>query len=232
MRKILVLCLSTLMFVGGVILPASVAADHSVPGVTRTEVEGYDNWGYQGGPPSTTKITCPGGVLIGPPFDCSDSPTDRLHFRDGAGWSCTTSNDPRMSGVGLYTSNGNFDASSNGHVWGEFKIVPMVGCDKDAVYSEEYMDFVEYATSFWVGTWNGQRQFDSDKNAWVGEIKFGSKGVGGDLDGLHFKGTMWITTYTPFPMPYEYIFPYELILPDGTRPFDMPEAEFVGIIKE
>ena len=52
------------------------------------------------------------------------------------------------------------------------------------------------------------------------------------MDGLHFKGTMWITTFTPFPMPYEYIFPYDLILPDGSRPFDLPEAYFVGEIKD
>ena len=84
MRKILVLCLSTLVFVGAVILPASLAAEDSGLGVTRTQIEGVDNWGWNGGPLSNSKITCPGGVLIGPPFDCSDSTTGRLHFRDGA----------------------------------------------------------------------------------------------------------------------------------------------------
>lgn len=226
MRKILAHCLSSLLIVGVMIVPASVAADDSEPGVTRTPIEGFDNWGYKGGPPSDSKITCPGGVLIGPPFDCSDSPTDRLHFRDGAGWSCSTTNDPRMTGVSVSTSNGNFDADSNGPVWGEWKLVPMANCDKDAVYSEEYMDFVEYATSYWVGTWNGQRQFDPDKNAWVGELKAVAKGIGGDLEGLHFKGPMWITTYTPFPMPYEYIFPI------GSMEFDMPESVFIGTITE
>ena len=225
MRKILVLCLSTLAFVGAVIVPASLAAEDSVSGVTRTQIEGVDNWGWKGGPPSTSTITCPGGELM-EPFDCSDSTTGRLHLRDGAGWSCTTSNDPRITGIGLYTSNGNFDADSNGPVWGEWKIVPMVGCNKDAVYSEEYGDLVKYATSFWHGTWNGQRQFDSDKNAWVGELNVDGKGFGGDIDGLHFKSTMWITTYTPFPIPYEYLFPY------GSAEFDMPEAQFIGTIKE
>jgi len=225
MRKILVLCLPTLMFVGALMLPASVAADDSAPGVTRTQIEGFDNWGYLGGPPSNPEIWCPGGELM-QPFDCSDSMTGRLHFRNGSGWSCTTSNDPRMMGVGLYTSNGNFDGDSNGPVWGEFKIVPLVSCNKDAVYSEEYADLVNDATSFWYGTWNGKREFDSDKNAWVGDIKFVAKGIGEDLDGLQFKGLMWITTYTPFPMPYEYIFPY------GSEPFDMPEAYFIGTITE
>ena len=164
--------------------------------------------------------------------DCSDSPTDRLHMRDGAGWGCTTTNDPRMTGVTVYTTNANFDADSNGPVWGEWKVVPMVGCNKDADFSAVYEDFVNNATSFWYGTWNGRRQFDSDQNAWVGDLKAVAKGFGEGLDGLHFKGEMWITTYTPFPMPYEYIFPYEYILPDGSRPFDMPEAEFIGTIKE
>ena len=226
MRKILAYCLSSLLIVGVMIVPASVAADDSEPAVTRTPIEGVDNWGWQGGPPSDSRIFCPGGVLIGPPFDCSDSPTDRLHFRDGAGWGCTDSNDERMTGVSVYTSNGNFDADSNGPVWGEWKIVPIAECDKDAVFSEVYEDLVNNATSFWYGTWNGQRQFDPDKNAWVGELKAVAKGVGIDLDGLQFKGTMWVTTFTPFPMPYEYIFPYD------SEPFHMPESEFIGTIKE
>jgi hypothetical protein len=37
---------------------------------------------------------------------------------------------------------------------------------------------------------------------------------------------MWITTYTPFPMPYEYIFPM------GSEPFNMPEAYFIGEISD
>jgi hypothetical protein len=138
-----------------------------------------------------------------------------------------------MTGVGLYTSNGNFDADSNGPVWGEWKMVPMVGCNKDAVYAEEYEELVNEATTFWYGTWNGRRQFDHDLNAWVGELKVIGQGTGETpgglkLDGLKFKGTMWITTLTPFPIPYEYIFDPEL------QPFEfnMPEAYFIGTIKE
>ena len=33
---------------------------------------------------------------------------------------------------------------------------------------------------------------------------------------MHFKGREWITTYTPFPLPYEYVFP------SGSLAFDMP----------
>jgi hypothetical protein len=220
-----VLRLSTLVLMGAVIVPASFADEYSVAGVTRTQIEGVDNWGWTGGPQSNPTITCPGGELM-VPFDCSDSATGRLHFRDGLAWSCMTAGDSRMTGIGLYTSNGNFDADSNGPVWGEWKVVPVAYCNKDANYSEEYGDLVNDATSFWYGTWNGQRMFDPDKNAWVGELKIVGKGFGGDLDGLHFKGMEWVTTYTPFPMPYEYIFPY------GSVPFDMPEAYFIGTIKE
>lgn len=201
-------------------------------GVTRTQIEGWDNWGWQGGPQSSPTIICPGGELAEIPFPCSDSMTGRVHLRSGSGWGCMTADDPRMTGVGLYTSNVNFDADSNGPAWGEWKLVPMVGCNKDADYSKEYADLVKYATSFWHGTWHGRRQFDSDENAWISDLEFVAKGFGGDIDGLHFKGAEWITTYTPFPMPYEYIFPYDLILPDGSRPFDMPEAYFIGTIKE
>jgi hypothetical protein len=225
MRKILVLCLSSLLVVGAVIVPASIVADDSGLGVTRTPVEGVDNWGWQGGPESKPTITCPGGELVGFPPDCADSTTDRLHLRDGAGWGCMTANDLRMTGISQYTSNWNFDADSNGPVWGEWKAVPIVDCSKDAAYAEAYEDLLELATSFWHGTWNGQRQFDPDKNAWISELRVDAKGFG-DLDGLHFKGTMWITTFTPFPIPYEYIFLY------GSPGFDMPEAYFIGTITE
>lgn len=192
-------------------------------GVTRTEIVGFDNWGWNGGPLKLAKISCPGGELMPGSFECSDSNTGRLHLRDGLGWSCMTTNDQRMTGIGLFTSNANFDADSNGSAWGEFKIVPFLTCDKDVVYKDKYEDLVNSATSFWHGTWNGQRQFDSDQNAWVGELKIVGKGWG-ELAGLHFKGTEWITTYTPFPVPYEFLGVPEL--------FNLPEGYFTGTIKE
>lgn len=225
---------ATILFVIGLLLVSLpvFAAPPGDAGVTRTPIEGWDNWGWQGGPQSSPRIICPGGELAEIPFPCADSMTGRVHVRDGAAWSCVTASDPRMTGLGYYTSNVNFDADANGPAWGEWKIVPMVDCNKDAVFSEAYEDLLSGATSFWYGTWHGRRQFDSDKNAWISELEAVTKGVGGELEGLHFKGTMWITTYTPFPMPYEYIFPPDLVLPDGSRPFDLPEAYFIGTIKE
>ena len=62
-------------------------------------------------------------------------------------------------------------------------------------------------------------------NFWVGELKLVAKGIGGDLDGLHFDGTMSIITYTPTPIPYEF-------LPPALGLFDEPEGAFMGTIKE
>ena len=227
MKKMLVLYLSTLLFAGAVIVPASFAAEKSGFGVTRTQIVGFDNWAWNDTPLSPAAITCPGGELVvdptGGPY-CSDSTTGRLHFRDGAAWTCMTSNDPRMTGVGLYTSNGNFDANSSGSVWGTWTLVPTADCDKDGSYPEE---LVMTAASYWDGTWNGQRQFYSVNgfNIWIGELKIDGKGVGGDLDGLHFNGTELIETYTPFPVPYEF-------LPPVLGLFNEPEGEFIGTIKE
>ena len=210
-------------------LTSLAVADDSKPGhgATRTHVEGVDNWAWNDTPLSPPTINCPGGELVVDPFSgpyCSDSKTGRLHFRDGVAWSCITSDDPRMTGVGLYTSNGNLDANASGSVWGTWTIVPAEDCDKDGSYPEE---LVINAPGYWQGTWNGQRQLYSVNgfNVWIGELKLVGKGIGGDLDGLHFDGTELIRTYTPFPVPYEYL-PPELGL------FDVPEGEFIGTIKE
>ena len=196
-------------------------------GANRVQIEGFDNWGWIDAPLSAATITCPGGELMLDPFGtpyCANSNTGRLNLRDGVAWSCMTANDPRMTGVGLFTSNANFDADYSGSVWGKWMIVPTEDCDKDGFYPEE---LVTNATSFWRGTWNGQRHFYSVDgfNIWIGELKIVGKGVGGDLHGLHFKGTEWIETYTPLPIPYEY-------LPAVLGLFDEPEGYFLGTIKE
>ena len=83
------------------------------------------------------------------------------------------------------------------------------------------------ANSFWQGTWSGKRQFYSLNGFifWLSDLKCVAKGFGGDLDGLHFNGSMQITTYTPTPIPNEFL-PPELGL------FDVPEGVFSGTIKE
>lgn len=227
MRKLLLLFLSALLSMGAVIVPASFAAEKSESSVTRTQIVGVDNWAWNDTPLAPATMTCPGGELVVDPTGgsyCADSNTSRMHFRDGASWACMTSNDPRMTGIGVYTTNGNFDANSTGPVWGTWTLVPMEGCDKDGPYPEE---LVMTATRFWEGTWNGQRRIYNVNgfNYWIGELKVLAHGFGGDLEGLRFKGMEWVTTYTPSPIPYEFL-PPELGL------FDEPEAVFMGTIKE
>ena len=196
-------------------------------GVTRTQIEGEDNWAGVDNPISLGSTTCPGGELMLTPFGipyCANSTTGRLHWRDSVFWSCMTSDDERITGVGLFTINGNFDADSSGPVWGKWKIVPLKNCNKDDSYPEQ---MVMTSTTFWHGTFNGQRLFYSVDgfDIWIGDLKIVGKGSGGDIDGLHFKGTEWIQTYTPFPVPYEFL-PRELGL------FEEPEGSFTGTIKE
>ena len=100
---------------GLVFVPASYAAEPSKVGVTRTQIEGVDDVGWNDTPHSSSTITCLGGELVIDPFArpcCSDSSTGSLHFRDGAAWSCIKSNDPRMTCVSLNTSSRNFDTNS------------------------------------------------------------------------------------------------------------------------
>ena len=199
-------------------------------GVTRTQIEGFDNWAWQDNPLSLGTITCPGGELMlesGMPY-CANSTTGRLHFRDVALWSCMRSEadgevEPRLTGVGLFTVNGNLDADSSGPVWGTWKIVPMAGCEKDEPYPETA---VMTSTGFWQGTWNGQRLYyrDNGFDVWIGDLRIVGKGEG-DLHGLHFKGAELIRMYTPFPVPYEFL-PPELGL------FDADEGYFTGTIKD
>ena len=219
---------TSLLSVGLIFLTLPVfAGPPADAGVTRTEIEGYDNWGWQDNPLSLGTITCPGGELMfdssGLPY-CADSTTGRLHFRDAVLWSCMTFNDPRATGVAVFSIKGTFDADSSGPVWGTWKIVPMTDCDKDGLYPEE---LVETSTTFWSGIWNGKRLFYTDMgiSVWVGDFRIVGKGTGGDIDGLHFEGTELIRTYTPFPVPYEF-------LPPGLGLFDEPEGVITGMITE
>lgn len=227
MNKMLVFYLSTLLLMGALIVPTGVDAKNYAHGVTLTQIEGDDNWAWNDNPLSPATIFCPGGELVVDPAlgpYCSDSNSGRLHFREGTLWSCISTNDARMTGVAVATSNGNFDANSSGSVWGTWMIVPMEDCNKDGAYPEE---LVTNATSFWQGTWTGKRRLESVNgfNTWVGEIKFIGKGVGGELDGLHFNGMEWITMYTPLPLSYE-------LLPPALGLFDKPEGVIIGTIKE
>lgn len=196
-------------------------------GVDRIQIDGFDDWAWRDNPLSPGTLNCPGGVLksdeSGMPY-CDESTTGRLHIRDVVLWSCITAVDqPRISGVGMFTINGNLDAEFSGPVWGEWTIYPMEGCDKNGLYPE---DAVSASTSYWHGIWQGKRLFylDTGIPTWIGDLELVGKGNGGNIDGLHFKGTELITTYTPFPLPYEVL---------GIPALDgVPEGIVTGTIKE
>ena len=217
-----------LMGIGSLLLSSPVIADGPADaGAERTQVEGFDNWAWRDNPVSPGTLTCPGGELVFDPFGmpyCANSPTGRLNIRDSVLWACVTSPaEPRMTGVGIFSVNANLAADSSGPVWGKWKIVPMENCDKDGLFPA---DLVMAATRYWRGSWQGKRLFYGDMIVpfWVGDLKLIGKGKGGNLEGLRFKGTELITTYTPFPLPYEALGIPEL--------FDAPEGIISGTIKE
>jgi hypothetical protein len=191
------------------LIPCLLSAEQPADkGGNLTEVVIEDDW--PGAPPlSEGTMNCPGGEIefINPvtPF-CAT--TGRIHFREMAWWACYTSDDPRLSGVGMATASGNLDADYTGPVWGTWTIVPSPDCDP--------LDLIDPPV-FWEGTWQGQRsQYCADDQCvWIGDLKLVGKGYGGNIDGIHLKGTELITTYTPLPVPWEFIPGFPLTGPEG-----------------
>ena len=188
-------------------------------GVDRTVVTIEDNWPAQMFTEGT--ISCPGGELdtTNPLFPiCAAS--GRIHIRDVVVYSCATSDDDaRVSGVARYTINGNLDANYTGPVWGKWMVVPWDSCD--------LLKLIE-PDEFWEGSWQGERSFESDAVVpyWLGDLKVVGKGYGGEIDGLHFKGTELIKTYTGIPVPYEILPPIPGVDPNE------PEGILTTTIKE
>ena len=202
-------------------------------GVKRTDIIGEDDWAITN-PISLGTITCPGGELafdtvVGMPF-CANSNTGRLHYRDSVFWACVTANDSRMTGIALYEIWGNWDAESTGPVGGTWKIVPseVIGqdytCDRLEPFPE---DLVANASEYWFGTWTGKRSYHEfgGMEFWIGEFRIVGKGYGETLDGLHFMGEEVVPTYTPFPVPYEF-------LPPGFGLYNKAEGILTGTITE
>ncbi len=186
-------------------------------GGNLTKVVIEDDW-PAADPLEKGTMNCPGGEIefINPVTPICAT-TGRIHFRDMAWWACYTSKDPRLSGVGKATASGNFDANYTGPVWGTWTIVPSPDC--------KLLDLTNHPTMFWEGTWQGQRSrvCSGVGCLWIGDLKLVGKGYGGIIDGLHFKGNEVITTYTPLPVPWEYI---------PNFPLDGPEGIITATIKE
>jgi hypothetical protein len=183
MRKIFVLCLSTLVFAGAVIVPAGFAAEQ-----TEFTATDYFNplplpgFGPQIGellsPPT---IHCPGDAPTGNPAQpCPDG--SRMHSRDAVAVTRLVADDPRMTGWLTVTLNSNLDASLEGPSWGTFRL----DVDDDG--------------GVWEGTWHGYRT--AYDGYWVGEIHGQGKGYGGIVDGLKMMGEEQIMLVTPLPLAY------------------------------
>jgi hypothetical protein len=194
------------------LLPVAQAEDSH--GVTRTEVLLYEDWPADAMLDWGT-LKCSGGEIqwIDPvtPF-CPGS--GMLHSRNSVGYACeyaeTTGGAPelRLSGVALIEVNGNFDSDYTGPVWGTFMIVPSERCDPEDLIDPEV---------YWSGTWGGRRSVTCADSlcTWVGRLKQVGKGHGGDIEGLHYKGTGTITTFTPMPIPWELIPGFPVGGPEG-----------------
>jgi hypothetical protein len=196
-------------------LPAFAEAPADA-GVERTEVVVLDDWpGAE--PLSTGTIKCPGGELEMldevTPFCAA---TGLVNLRDLALWSCFTSDDPRLTGVTMFTLNGNLDAAYTGPVWGKWTTVPSQRCDPT--------DLIEPSV-YWKGTWQGQRKYHCDGGScfWIGDLDVVGKGHGGIIDGIHIKGTELATTYTPLPIPWEFIPGFPVTGPEGVATLTLKE---------
>ncbi len=211
-----------LILVFGVwILPSAILADVD-QGDMRTEVMMIDGWPADafmclGG------ISCPGGELewineVTP--ICPSS--GRIHVRKMTNYTCYTAftasgaPEPRLTGVGVYDINANFDSDYTGPVWGDFLIVPSTECDPAALDDPEV---------YWKGTWQGRRSATCDETSctWIANLKIVGKGIGGDIEGKHFNGGEIITTYTPLPVSWELIPGF---------PVGGPEGIVTGVIME
>jgi hypothetical protein len=137
-----------------------------------------------------------------------------LKVRDVEIYSCFTALDehggpePRLSGTGWYTVNGNFDLDYTGPMSGTYVSVPFPGCDVDDLVNPD---------SWWEGKWNGVRTVTCDgvNCTWFVTFKVVGKGHGGEIDGLQFRAQETHTQFTPLPIPWDLIPGFPVTGPEG-----------------
>lgn len=215
-----------LIIIGAICAWMPVAAEKPAHrGVQVTDVVIFDDWAAA--PPiSEGTIRCLGGQLEWlDPVTPVCAATGRIHIRDTAILGCAASpTDSRLTGIEVVTVNGILDADYTGPVWGNWMIVPTTGCNPLVPVDPALLDDPPV---FWKGVWWGWRsQFcEGDQCLWLGDLELRGKGHGGDIDRIRFKGREVVTTFTPFPVPWEFL-PAELGLPGG------PEGVITGTIRE
>lgn len=215
-----------LVLIGGICawMPASAETPYH-RGVQITDVIIFDDWA--GVPPlSEGTIECLGGELEWiDPVTPVCAATGRLHIRNTVILGCAESpTDSRLSGVEVVSVNGLLDANYAGPVWGTWMTVPYNGCDPLVPVDSAVL---EDPPVYWKGVWWGWRSqyCEGGQCLWLGDLKLIGKGHGGDIDRIRFRGREVVTTYTPFPVPWEFL-PPELGLPGG------PEGVITGRIWE
>ena len=183
MKKILVLWLSTLLFVGAVIVPASFAAEKS----EFTAIDFFNPYGLPGfGDPIgqllvPPAVKCPGHEPTGDPVQpCPVG--SRMHSRDGLVMSRLVSEDSRITGWLTVGLNSNLDANLEGPSWGTVRLD------------------VDNTDGFWEGTWTGYRT--AYDGYWVGTIYGQARGYGGSVDGLMLMAEEQIMLVTAMPIAY------------------------------
>jgi len=184
MRKMLQFCLSLLLVVGVLILPASFAAEKSE--VTGTEL--FNPLPLDGFPApqigqfiSMPTIKCPGYELTGDPMQpCPVG--SRTHLRNGVVVSRIISDDARVTGWMTVEFNTNLDANFEGPAWGTFMID------------------VDDTDGIWEGTWQGLRV--AEDGYWTAALNVHGKGFGGIVDGLKLMAEDHLFLVTPLPLAY------------------------------
>ena len=201
MNRIILLSVLPLALAG----PALVTADGSSDGFMGEAVTFFDNWPampFLG----ELDVQCPGGEVEWlNEFTPVCIRSGRLRVRGLPIHTCVSGldafgdPDPRFKGVGGYELNVNWDESYAGQVWSEWIIVLSDSCDPADLQDPEV---------YWRGNSNGMRKVaaydDQGKPiAWLSELNVVGKGYGGEIDGLHVKGTETFFTVTPLPLPLD-----------------------------
>ncbi|MEJ2399836.1 MAG: hypothetical protein P8Y52_00455 [Xanthomonadales bacterium] len=220
MNRLILLSVLPLALAG----PAIASADGPSDDFMGEAVTFFDNWPAM---PFLAEldVQCPGGEVEWlNAFTPVCTRSGRLRVRDLPLYTCVSGldahgdPDPRLQGVGSYELNVNWDELYAGEVWSEWTIALSSDCDPAALQDPQV---------YWRGNSTGKRMvaaYDASGMpiAWVGELMVVGKGHGGEIEGLHIKGTEMFFTVTPLPLPRD------VTHGDPTT----PEGIFTGVVFE
>ncbi len=183
MRKMLVFCMPILFFLGAMIVPATFAAEKT--DVTASEV--FNPFGILPGVPVVGDFVYPGTVKC-PGYEPTGNPEQpcpagsRTHLRNAVVISVVTSLDDRVTGLMTVELNANWNADSEGPLWGTFSLAVDSG-------------------GTWVGTWQGLRERVAE-GQWTGTLHVRGKGYEGIVDGMKLMVEDRLVSFTPAPLAY------------------------------